>query len=38
MAVQLLFYCKKGVPETNQIIINAYQGKKKKTTTNKQIR
>lgn len=30
MSVQLLFYCKKGVPETNQSIIDAYQGKKKK--------
>lgn len=29
MSVQLLFYCKKGVPETNQTIINAYQVKKK---------
>lgn len=34
MSVQLLFYCKKGVPETNQTIINAYQGKKKKNKIN----
>lgn len=35
MSVQLLFYCKKGVPVTNQTIINVYQSKKKKKQQDK---